>query len=42
MIEDYEVEDYEEATYSSLQILKMMGIRIICDGEDITDRIKNC
>ena len=32
-------EDYEEATYNSLMVLKKMGIRIICNDKDITDDI---
>ena len=32
-------EDYEEATYHSLLVLKKNGIRIICNDKDITDDI---
>lgn len=36
-----ECDDYIEATYTSLQILKQRGIRIICDGVDITNEIED-
>ena len=36
-----EWDDYIEVTYTSLQILKKKGIRIICDGVDITNEIED-
>ena len=39
-MESKEKEDYEEVTYTSLQIFKSMGFKIICKGEDITNKIE--
>ena len=33
-------EDIEVATVQSLQVLASKGIQIICNGENITDKLK--
>ena len=40
-MQESSVYDMEEATYTGLRIFKHMGIRIICKGEDITDKIED-
>lgn len=39
-MESKEESDYEEVTYTGLQIFKSMGFKIICKGEDITNKIE--